>query len=159
MTRSDHDLAALRAIYEEADRELDGWSCPASTDCCRFARTGREPHLWPNEWALLQRALAERGVAQGRRTSLPLARDERTCPLLDESGRCTVYEARPFGCRTYFCERAEGPSAKLPRAELAELGRRIATLAERHEPGVGPRPLSRLVSPRRYSEKTGNRRR
>lgn len=144
-----HDDAALRAVYEEADRLLEGWSCPASADCCHFARTGREPYLWPNEWALLQRALASRGVARGR--SLPVrADDDRACPLVTPDGRCSVYDDRPFSCRTFFCERGSGPTRRPLRAELAELGRRIATLAERaadpREGGGWPRPLSRLLA-------------
>ena len=55
-----HDLDALRALYAEVESALAGWSCDASTDCCHFGRTGREPYLWPNEWALLERALRGR---------------------------------------------------------------------------------------------------
>ena len=33
------------AIYAQADGALDGWTCPSSTECCRFAVTGREPWL------------------------------------------------------------------------------------------------------------------
>jgi Fe-S-cluster containining protein len=150
-----HDLAALRAIYDEVDATLAGWSCPASADCCHFARTGREPYLWPNEWALLEESLAARGSGRGAgRRGLPIVDEERTCPLLDGSGRCTVYAARPFGCRTYFCERAEGPAKKRPRERLAELGRRLAALAERAEPsGEGPRPLSRWLETRAKKRK------
>jgi uncharacterized protein len=140
-----HDLAALRAIYAETDAALAGWSCSASTDCCRFAVTGREPYLWPNEWALVERALGARGGLK-RRRGLPIVDEERTCPLLDGSGRCTVYDSRPFGCRTYFCDRAEGPERRPPRDRLAELGRRVMALAERADPRAGgPRPLSRWL--------------
>lgn len=27
------------------------------------------------------------------------------CPLLDEGGRCTIYDHRPLTCRTYDCRR------------------------------------------------------
>jgi hypothetical protein len=136
-----HDLAALRAIYVEADRELAGWTCEQSTDCCRFGVTGREPSLWPNEWALVKDAIAARVASKPRR--LPVVDQERRCPLLGDDSRCTIYDARPFGCRTYYCQRASGPTRKLPRDRLAELGRRVATLAERADPrGGGPRPLT-----------------
>jgi Fe-S-cluster containining protein len=160
-----HDLAALRALYAEADRALDGWTCDLSSDCCHFARTGREPYLWPNEWALLQRAFRSRGLRfaspparQSRvgpprrgtkRGSLPVL-DERRCPLLGRDGRCTVYDDRPFGCRTFFCERGVGPTRKPPRDVLSDIGRRIAALAEKTDPeGDGPRPLSSLLERRR----------
>jgi hypothetical protein len=146
MVRS-HNLAELEALYARADALLEGWSCDRSTTCCRFGETGREPQLWPNEWALLSRALAARGGRVAGRRSLPVAGD-RPCPLLDASGACTVYTARPFGCRSYFCDRAQGPARRPPRAELAEIGRLIAAAAERVEPGVGPRALTRLVARR-----------
>jgi Fe-S-cluster containining protein len=152
-----HDLDALRALYAEADAALAGWSCEGSTDCCHFGRTGREPYLWPNEWALLERAIGARGgvkaAAPGARDpraarSLPIA-DEGRCPLLGSDGRCTVYADRPFGCRTFYCDRAEGPTRKPPRAALADVGRRVAALAHAVEPGGdGPRQLTRLVGQR-----------
>jgi len=142
-----HDLEALRALYREADEALDGWTCDVSLDCCHFARTGREPHLWPNEWELLQRAVAANGR---RRGPLLAVFEDRRCPLLDDHGRCSVYEARPFGCRTFFCERAVGSTRKLPRAELAAIGRRIADLAQREQPACdGPRTLTSLLRSRK----------
>src|SRR6185436_19310451 len=70
---------------------------------------------------------------------------DRRCPLLSESGRCRVYSARPFGCRTFFCERAE--RAKVPRGALQSLGRRIADLSARAFPrDPGPRALGRALA-------------
>lgn len=135
------DSAALLELYAAADRLLAGWGCDASTDCCHFGRTGREPELWPNEWALIARALAARPLPKPR--GLPIAQ-ERRCPLLATNGRCAVYAERPFGCRTYYCDRATGPSRRPPRRELAEVGRRIAMLAEKDSTrsGGGPRALT-----------------
>jgi uncharacterized protein len=128
------------ALYAEADRLLAGWTCESTTDCCRFAVTGREPQLWPNEWRVLERAIAARGVPIRK---LRVVEDsEATCPLLDR-GRCTVYAVRPFGCRTFFCDRAVGPERRLPRAELAEIGRRIAAAARADDPRCdGPRRIT-----------------
>jgi Fe-S-cluster containining protein len=141
-----HDLDALRELYAEADGALEGWSCEASTDCCHFGRTGREPYLWPNEWALLEHALRGR---QPPRASLPLVDDERRCPLLGRDGRCSAYAARPFGCRTFFCERAQGPTRRTPRGALADLGKRIAGHALEADPSCdGPRALTRLLESR-----------
>jgi hypothetical protein len=137
---------SLAAVYQEVDALLAGWTCERSTDCCHFGRTGREPQLWPNEWAHLERALRARPAPRSRR--LPIAAEER-CPLLGDDDRCVAYAARPFGCRTFFCERALGPARRPPRAALAELGRQVATLAEVAEPGARPRPLRSWLARRR----------
>ena len=39
-----------------------------------------------------------------------------------------IYEGRPFGCRTHFCEAAGGPYA---RRDVAELIRRLDDIDER----------------------------
>lgn len=150
------DLASLRSIYAEVDALLQGWTCDASTDCCRFGVTGREPYPTAVELAELERAVRARGGLPKRR-SLPTvgARgrgdDERRCALLSDEGRCLVYAARPFGCRTFFCERASGPAGEgsrgAPKQEIARLSRSIADLSARFEPGdPGPRPLSKATA-------------
>src|SRR5215470_2466297 len=122
--------AELLALYAEADRLLQGWTCDRSGDCCHFARTGREPYLWANEWAVLARAIAARGTPARRTLGLRVVDDERMCPLFDPADGCTVYAARPFGCRTFFCERGVGPTRRPPRAALADVARRVAAAAE-----------------------------
>src|SRR5690606_799164 len=98
---------------------------------------------------LLERAVRARGGLPKRRR-LPTA-GERRCALLSDQGRCLVYAARPFGCRTFFCDRAQGPLGEAPRAvsreATASLSRRIAELAARFAPASpGPRPLSRATA-------------
>ena len=149
------ELLALRELYARIDRELEGWGCDTSTDCCRFGVTGREPYPTAVEVAELERAVRARGGLPKRR-SLPVAsstskgRDERRCSLLGDDGRCLVYASRPFGCRTFFCERARGPVGEradsgLPRETIAEIARDIAALSARFAPAdPGPRPLSRV---------------
>src|SRR6185295_5725337 len=96
-------LRRLAALYRQADSAYERFSCPSSAECCQLRRRGRQPWLWPVESAALEDALRR----QGRR--VPEPRADGGCPLLDEAGRrCTVYEDRPFGCRTYFCDRASG---------------------------------------------------
>lgn len=134
--RSDRKQQAL-AILGEADTALNGWTCDASTACCRFAVTGREPWVTQVEWELVVEEL-KRG---GRRLpAVPPDADGR-CPFLDGTGRCVVYAARPLGCRTFFCERAQSPGP-MPRAALRGLPRRLEelTVTERGR-DTGARPI------------------
>jgi Fe-S-cluster containining protein len=147
--RDDPFREELRALYAETDALLAPFSCDASGECCHFSNTGREPY--PTAVELAEVVLAARSAPPARlarnakKKSLPLA-DARVCPLLSEDGRCTIYASRPFGCRTFFCERIQGPS-KLPRAALGDLSRRIAALAARFAPkDPHPRPLTRALA-------------
>jgi hypothetical protein len=88
--------------------------------------------------------------AQGWR-ELPdsLDPDRRRCPLLleraSEDGHpalgCAAYEARPFGCRTYFCGPAGGP---LSRGEVLDLIRRLEAV-DRALGGDGPHEIEIAV--------------
>ena len=130
-------LAETRVVLQKADLAYAAHACPASGECCQLARRAREPWLWPTEWHLLLDRLKKDGRA------LPPARTDGGCPFLDSAGlRCTVYADRPFGCRTYFCERRVGPSRE-PAARVAELLLRLEAVAQRTFPEAqGPRPLS-----------------
>ena len=143
-------LADLEAIVARVDVLYAHSSCPSSTECCRFGLTGREPFVTSTELALVLRGVRRRGGAlAGARKALPLAsdvrRDERTCPLLDRSGRCSVYASRPFGCRTFFCERATH-ERRVAHGEVGALVRELQEVGARHAPGgdVG-RPLVRAL--------------
>ncbi|MFT3772202.1 MAG: YkgJ family cysteine cluster protein [Minicystis sp.] len=159
---TDNLLAELAAIYEDADALYWGWSCPASTECCRFGITGREPYVTSIELLAVRRAIAARGgqrawkrapvVARDpegtstSRVALPVVTEERTCPLLDASGRCAAYASRPLGCRTFFCDRADAPG-KVKQRDVNALVRRIQDLAAKHEPGGDKgRPLTRALT-------------
>ena len=78
------------------------------------------------------------------RTRLPVSLDAATgaCPMLDGKGRCLIYEARPFGCRTHFCAAAGGPYS---RREVIDLIRRLEEVDERLG-GEGPRALPDAVA-------------
>ena len=167
--------AELAALYAETDALMAKMTCDASTDCCRFGVTGREPYPTAIEAADLLRAFAatgkrmqttpmtavggpsrgmhqkghdrdraqKSGARNGNARRLPLVDTERRCPMLSAEGRCVVYASRPFGCRTFFCVRAQGEEP--PRSRINDLGRRIADLSARYEPrDPGPRPLTRL---------------
>ena len=152
--RSSPFRAELLGLYARADEALAGFTCEASTDCCRFGVTGREPYVTPVELAEIEHAAAARGVPLGATAkraarSLPMADDERRCAMLDDAGRCRIYQARPLGCRTFFCERVEGPG-KLPREEIQRIARELAALATRHSPRAPEgRPLTRIFESRR----------
>lgn len=145
-------LAELAELYREVDALHAGRTCATSTECCRFGITGREPYVTSIEVRAIERAIGARGgPLSPRRRALPMTRDgvrERVCALLDVQGRCSVYESRPFGCRTYFCERATPGDAPSRGAERA-LVNRLRAIAGRHEPGGdAPRPLSRVLPTR-----------
>ena len=140
--------AELLAEYVRVDALLSGFSCEASTECCRFGVTGREPYVTPIELAEVEHAIAARGVPVSKARSprsLAIVDDERRCPLLSAEGRCSIYASRPLGCRTFFCDRVEGPG-KLPRGEVNAVARRIADLASKFAPrDPSSRPLTRAL--------------
>lgn len=146
------ELAALLELYAEVDALYAGASCPASSECCRFGITGREPQVTALEATLVKRAIARRGgLPSEKRRALPLAdasdaSKERICPLLDQNARCSIYADRPLGCRTFYCQRADVPSPP-SRRELQDVVRRLQDLAARFAPdGDKPRALTRVLS-------------
>lgn len=150
--RVDDLEAALCALYAEVDAAHAGWSCDATTDCCHFARTGREPYVTSIEVRLVERAVRARGAKLDARRSLPLAGrsppsqvDERRCPMLDDGGRCSVYEARPFGCRTFYCERATS-GERVSQRQINGWVARIRAIAGAYTPGADTgAPLTRAL--------------
>lgn len=131
-------LKDLDAIYRLADEALAPFGCAESADCCNLTRTGRQPYLWPVELLKVQKVIAARG-------GKVVPREDGACPLLSAEGRCTIYADRPFGCRTFFCERVTGPG-NLPRQRLVDLTRRLTDVAERLDPvSDGPRALFSLL--------------
>lgn len=109
--------AEVRAVYRElADRAISR-SCTLRTECCQFLLTGKVPHLTRGEVLV-----ARRGLRAAGRTFVA-SRADGACPMLDPAtARCRIYEARPFGCRTHFCQAAGGPYA---RRDVVDLIRRL----------------------------------
>lgn len=176
MTRDVDDpaqLAALEALYQEVDAVYGATRCPGSSECCRFARTGRTPYVTPLELALVTRAIKRRGNTLPKPPAplhvrlpvftdasvdetFPELDDEDPCPLLDPTGRCSVYASRPFGCRTFFCERALSDRYVPHREMLALLGR----LKVLNGPlGSEGRPLTRALGASKTSGKGPGKRR
>ena len=128
-------VAEVAAIYEEVAHRPVERDCIRRTECCQFKLTGRTPFLTRGEALLAARALRATG-----RTRLP-ARTDGACPLLDPQGRCLIYAARPFGCRTHFCPAAGGPYA---RSEVIDLIHRLEDL-DAQLGGDGAHPLPAAV--------------
>lgn len=150
------ELAELAALYERADAAFAGWSCPASTECCQFGVTGREPYVTSIELAAIERAIAALGGARALQSknrsaasrTLSAAKVDasaRRCPLLGDDGRCRIYAHRPLGCRTFYCDQATGGQTVRHR-DVGALVRDLQELAARHQPdGDRGRPLTRAL--------------
>ena len=134
-------VAAAKKLLQEADALYASFSCPATAECCQLTKTGRQPWLWPSEWAVLKAHLSQTA------RPLPAPREDGGCPFLDGAGlRCTVYEARPFGCRTFFCHRRKGP-AREPAEAVDALLRKLGQLSWTEDSvSVAPLPLLEWIS-------------
>jgi uncharacterized protein len=130
-------LAEVRQVYVDLAQRPIERSCTRRTECCHFKLTGRTPYLTEGEAIVAARALR----ATGRRL-LPENADG-ACPMLQqETGKCLIYEDRPFGCRTHFCAAAGGPFA---RREVLDLIPRLEDVDLKLN-GTGPRPLQSAVA-------------
>lgn len=115
-------VTETRAVLKQGSAAWSKHSCPGTSECCQLAVTKRPPWLWPSEWLVIEERLRR------DKRAVPAPRADGGCPLLDAEGkRCTVYEDRPLGCRTFFCHRISGP-AKLPGDETNALMERLKSL-------------------------------
>ncbi len=112
-------ISAVRAIYADLEKNPVERDCVRRTECCQFKLTGRTPMLTAGE-ALVAAA----GLKATGRREVPASLDEKAgrCPMLNPTGKCIIYDSRPFGCRTHFCAAAGGPYS---RNEVRELVRRL----------------------------------
>jgi hypothetical protein len=86
----------VRAIYADLARDVAeaGPVCDLSGRCCRFVEWDHTLFLSGIEAEILR--------ADAPAPARPLD-DGATCPWQDAAGRCTAREARPLGCRVYYC--------------------------------------------------------
>lgn len=89
--------ASIRKVYGDLSHEIAvaGPVCDLSGRCCRF-----------EEWdhtLFLSGIEADMLLAEAPPACRPLD-GGATCPWQDGHGRCTAREARPLGCRVYFCD-------------------------------------------------------
>lgn len=87
----------LHALYDDLGAEVARLApvCQLSGRCCRFEEYGHTLFLSAPEAALL--------LAEAPAPSRPLD-GGASCPWQDRRGHCTAREARPLGCRVYFCD-------------------------------------------------------
>ncbi len=122
----------VRAVYDELDQRRVERFCEGRTDCCRFKLTGLTPYLTRGEAYVAARAFRATGKGE-----VPVKADG-SCPMLVEStGRCQIYQDRPFACRTHFCEAAGGA---YPRRDVIDLIRRLEAVDEKWD-GRGPQKI------------------
>jgi hypothetical protein len=92
-----HWKAELRVLYTELDREVAaiGPVCELSGRCCRFQEYGHTLFISTAEVEYLvgEAPPPERPLDQGA-----------TCPWQNSRGHCTARDARPLGCRIYYCD-------------------------------------------------------
>jgi Fe-S-cluster containining protein len=87
----------LHALLVEADAAVAalGPSCALSGRCCKFHEYDHVLFVSAPEAAYL--------LAEAPPPVRPLD-SGATCPWQDASGRCTARDARPLGCRIFFCD-------------------------------------------------------
>lgn len=130
-------LREVRAIYDEWRSRPIERHCTGIADCCRFRLAGHTPYLTKGEAVVAAKAWRATG-----RKSFDMPADG-SCPFLDPgSARCRIYEGRPFGCRTHFCDAAGGPAK---RHEVRDLIQRLEEIDHRLG-GDGPVSLPVAVA-------------
>ncbi|MEO6847229.1 MAG: YkgJ family cysteine cluster protein [Chthoniobacterales bacterium] len=125
-------IAEVRAVYQDLEKRPVERQCIRRTECCQFKLTGMTPNL-----TLGEALVAAKGLRSSGRTKMPKPEDG-SCPMLEATtGKCLIYESRPFGCRTHFCSAAGGP---YDRREVLDLIRRLEKV-DTDAGGDGPRKL------------------
>lgn len=127
---------AVCTLYAELDEAVArlGPVCELSGRCCRFAEYGHTLFVSAPEIAVL--------LADAPPPVRPLD-DGKTCPWQDLAGRCTAREARPLGCRVYFCDPAYQPHA--PELSEEYIGR-LKRLSEKLDLPWDYAPLHRHLN-------------
>jgi Fe-S-cluster containining protein len=115
-------VSALTVLQDVAalvvDEHCDCSDTVPSSRCCRFDVTGREPSVTKAEFDVVWAAWRKTG--RKARVPDPLG----SCPFLVDD-RCGVYDARPLGCRTFFCTLSRG----YPRKAIQQHVRTLEALS------------------------------
>ena len=116
-------IRAVMEIYAEWEKRPLQRNCTGIADRCRFKLVGHTPYLTKGEALVAAKAWR----AAGRKDVVVPA--DGSCPFLHPTtGKCRIYQGRPFGCRTHFCDAAGGPVA---RNEVRDLIRRLEEIEHR----------------------------
>ena len=91
-------IAAVDALYAALDTRIAARQprCTNRGLCCRFTTFGHKLFVTPVELAYFIAKTTRRPSAEA---------DPGSCPY-QADGRCPAREARPTGCRVFFCEEA-----------------------------------------------------
>jgi Fe-S-cluster containining protein len=133
--------AELRELYAQLDAAVARLApvCRISGRCCRFREYGHT--------LFVSAAEVEYLLSEAAEPVRPLD-DGDTCPWQDARGRCSARDARPLGCRVYFCDPAYQDAAP----ELSErFIARLKRLTERHGLDWRYAPLHRHLHERAES--------
>ena len=123
----------LKELYARVDEAVARLApvCRISGRCCRFREYSHTLFLSAPEFEYL--------LSRAPDPVRPLD-DGETCPWQDGREKCTAREARPLGCRVYFCDPSYQDAApEISERFIAELKR----LADRHGLGWDYAPLHR----------------
>ncbi len=87
----------LKVLYNDLAHEVAeaGPTCVLSGRCCRFGEYGHTLFLSGPEATIL--------LADAPEPAGPVD-DPASCPWQNQAGHCTAREARPLGCRVYYCD-------------------------------------------------------
>jgi hypothetical protein len=123
-------IAAVENLYREVGAEIAARAptCWNRGDCCRFGAYGHRLYVTAIEVAYyLHHDHATPPAAGGGLPVLPSAGAD-TCPHAFD-GRCHARDARPLGCRIFYCDPAardwQGPLTETYLARLRELHTRF----------------------------------
>ena len=106
-------IAAMRRFYSALDARIADHNptCLRRGDCCRFDEFGHRLYV----------TTAEAAFFAGTNDSPLSVTPTGGCPF-QRDRICTARQARPMGCRVFFCESAgEGWQEQLTEQGLAEL--------------------------------------
>ncbi len=102
---------AIRDIYQRLDAVIAGHQprCDASGRCCHFDAYGHRLYVTTLEMMYFADAMGLAPLPPTPRSegnfSLPQLPHQPGCPW-QMDGLCTARDARPLGCRIYFCDPA-----------------------------------------------------
>ncbi len=122
------------AVYAAADAAVSAAAprCDASGRCCRFTEYGHTLFISAFEAELL--------LESAPSYTRPVSRD--SCPF-QVNGLCTARDARPLGCRIYFCD----PTFQERMVEVTEEAiAALKRIADAHGTGWHYAPLHHFLN-------------